>query len=414
MSLREFAKEVVLRLRGAGHEAYWAGGCVRDLLLRKSPKDFDVATSARPRQVQALFPRTIPVGVSFGVVRVLGPQGQVVEVATFRCDDQYSDGRRPDSVRFSTAQEDAQRRDFTINGMFLDPVEERILDFVGGQADLDARVLRAIGDPRQRFTEDKLRLLRAVRFAARFDFQIDVDSARAISEFAPQLEIVSAERILAEMRQMLEAPTRVVALGHLWETGLWPIAVRELAELGAAGQCMTNVKEILGWPGATRFPLVIAGLFSTTPDVTAPKLADELLLRWKATNEDREHTRWLLTNRRSLRSPQTKRDAPIKRLLVHPAAPELIALTSAMERAETRSDADARRLRERIALWSAGEINPPPILRGEDLMALGMHPGPAFRTILDTVREKQLNGELTTTADALQFVATLQTSLPGG
>src|ERR687885_1917414 len=168
MTEREFAIDVVRRLRGAGHEALWAGGCVRDELLGLAPKDYDVATDARPEQVRRLFRRTVPVGISFGVVQVLGPRTAPaplkVEVATFRSDVSYSDGRHPDAVVFSSAREDALRRDFTINGMFFDPLGGRLLDYVGGREDLEARVLRAIGDPRARFAEDRLRMLRAVRF----------------------------------------------------------------------------------------------------------------------------------------------------------------------------------------------------------------------------------------------------------
>src|SRR5229473_4673163 len=173
MTERDFAVDVVGRLRGAGFQALWAGGCVRDHIFGLTPKDYDVATDARPEQVQELFRRTVAVGASFGVVEVLGPPPLKVQVATFRADVSYSDGRRPDAVVFTSAREDALRRDFTINGMFFDPLENRLIDYVGGQSDLEARVVRAIGDPLVRFAEDKLRMLRAVRIAARFDFAID-------------------------------------------------------------------------------------------------------------------------------------------------------------------------------------------------------------------------------------------------
>src|SRR5262245_38157167 len=197
---REFAVEVVRTLKDAGHEALFAGGCVRDELLRLVPKDHDVATSARPEQVRALFRRTIAVGESFGVVEVLGPRPLRIQVATFRSDGAYTDGRRPDEVTFSTAREDALRRDFTINGMFFDPLQGELVDYVGGQADLRGRVLRAIGEPRERFTEDKLRMLRAVRLAARFEFDIHPDTAAAIRAMASEIEVVSAERITDELR----------------------------------------------------------------------------------------------------------------------------------------------------------------------------------------------------------------------
>src|SRR5262249_10299637 len=220
---REFALEVAKKLREAGFEALWAGGCVRDELLGLTPKDYDVATSATPDQIRDLFGRrrTLPIGASFGVITVLGPRaaGQI-EVATFRTDAAYSDGRHPDSVTFTTAEHDAQRRDFTINGLFFDPIAEKVVDYVGGQADLERHVLRAIGDPRLRFGEDKLRMLRAVRFAAAFNFAIDRQTLDAIQEMAPEISNVSAERIGAEIRRMLTDRSRAAAFALLRETKL--------------------------------------------------------------------------------------------------------------------------------------------------------------------------------------------------
>src|SRR4051812_43094736 len=216
LSERDFAVDVVRRLRGAGHQALWAGGCVRDELLGLTPKDYDVATSARPEEVRGLFRRTVAVGMSFGVVEVLGPYTSagrlLVQVATFRSDGVYSDGRRPDSVVFSSPREDALRRDFTINGMFFDPIKGELIDYVGGQDDLRRQVLRAIGDPLQRFSEDKLRLLRAVRIAARFGLEVERGTADAIRAMADQIGVVSAERIADEVRKMLVDRHRVRAL----------------------------------------------------------------------------------------------------------------------------------------------------------------------------------------------------------
>src|SRR6186997_3487253 len=212
---RAFAVEIAQKLRAAGFEALWAGGCVRDELLGLTPKDYDVATSATPDQIRDLFGRrrTLPIGAAFGVITVLGPRtaGQI-EVATFRSDAAYSDGRHPDSVTFTTAEHDAERRDFTINGLFYDPVAEQVVDYVGGQDDLHKRTIRAIGDARARLGEDKLRMLRAVRFATAFDFTIDADTLRAIQKMAAELNTVSAERIGMEVRLMLIDPNRAVAL----------------------------------------------------------------------------------------------------------------------------------------------------------------------------------------------------------
>ena len=224
MTEREFAISVVERLQQAGYQALWAGGCVRDEVLGLSPQDYDVATSATPDEVRRLFRRSIAVGASFGVVEVLGPRDHPtplgVEVATFRSDVSYSDGRHPDQVVFSSAREDALRRDFTINGMFFDPVRRELVDYVNGQADLEARILRAIGEPRQRFMEDKLRLLRAVRIAARFGLEIEPATAAAMKRMAGEITVVSAERIAKELRQMLVHPRRVRGMNLLLESGL--------------------------------------------------------------------------------------------------------------------------------------------------------------------------------------------------
>ena len=220
---RRFAADVVRRLRAAGFEAYWAGGCVRDQLLGRTPKDYDVATSATPEQIRTLFGRrrTLAIGAAFGVISVIGPKpAGMVEVTTFRRDAAYSDGRHPDSVTFSSAEEDASRRDFTINGLFYDPVEQRVIDFVGGQKDLAERHVRAIGCARDRFAEDKLRMLRAVRFAAAFDFTLDDEARAAIAEMAAEIHVVSPERIAMEMRRLLADSSRAAGVRLLLETGL--------------------------------------------------------------------------------------------------------------------------------------------------------------------------------------------------
>src|SRR5271170_7184879 len=203
--MKETATNIVRRLREAGHTAYLVGGCVRDMVRGVEPQDFDIATSATPEQVQTLFPRTVPVGAAFGVVLVLEDDHQF-EVATFRSDDAYIDGRRPTGVHYGSPEEDAQRRDFTVNGMFFDPIGNEIIDFVGGRADIERKVVRTIGDPRQRFAEDKLRMLRAVRFAANLEFEIDPATFAVVKEMASQIGIVSAERIRDELTKILTRP----------------------------------------------------------------------------------------------------------------------------------------------------------------------------------------------------------------
>ncbi|MBV8488528.1 MAG: CCA tRNA nucleotidyltransferase, partial [Planctomycetaceae bacterium] len=231
---RDFASEIVQRLRRAGYRALWAGGCVRDLLLGLVPADYDVATSATPEQVMLSLPfRTLTVGISFGVVRVRHPRfpGVEVEVATFRSDRAYVDGRRPTSVDFSTAEEDAARRDFTINGMFMDPETSEVIDYVGGLADLRNGLLRAIGEPSHRFEEDKLRLLRALRFAARFGLTIEPRTLSALRAMAAQVVVVSPERIAQELRRMLVHPTRARAMDLALDFGLIAAILPPLVEM---------------------------------------------------------------------------------------------------------------------------------------------------------------------------------------
>ncbi len=213
MTEREFAIDVVRTLQNAGHTALWAGGCVRDELLGLTPHDYDVATSARPEQLRPLFRKRNEIGAHFGVVQVIGPRADdgewlTIEVATFRSDGTYTDGRRPDTVTFSSPEEDAQRRDFTINGMFFDPLKGELIDYVGGRADLAAKVLRAIGNATERFTEDKLRILRAARMATRFALEIEPQTHAAARAMAAEIRVVSAERIAEELRKLLVHPNR--------------------------------------------------------------------------------------------------------------------------------------------------------------------------------------------------------------
>jgi poly(A) polymerase len=284
MTEREFATDVVRRLRAAGHQALWAGGCVRDMLLGREPDDFDVATDARPEQVQTLFKRTVAVGVSFGVIQVLGPRPLAVEVATFRSDGSYSDGRHPDTVVFSSPEEDARRRDFTVNGMFFDPIEEKYIDYVGGQDDLQAGVLRAIGDPVQRFSEDKLRLLRAVRFATRFQLKLDPATAAAIRAMAGEITVVSAERIAEELRKLLTDPRRAEGMGLLAYVGLSAVLLPEVADVAKAVRVLESL------PTDASFPLALAAILQDLDS----KAAGRTCLRLKLSNAERARIEWLV------------------------------------------------------------------------------------------------------------------------
>ncbi len=401
---RAFAREIAEKLRAAGYESLWAGGCVRDELLGITPKDYDVATSATPDQVRDLFGhrRTLPIGAAFGVVTVLGPRaaGQI-EVATFRADAAYSDGRRPDSVHFTTAEHDAQRRDFTINGLFYDPISEQVVDYVGGQDDLKRGTIRAIGSPCLRLGEDKLRMLRAVRFAAVLRFEIEPETLRAIQEMAADINTVSAERIGKEIRRMLIDANRATALALLRDTKLLPHVLPEVAALPSAA--FNETAGILAALQKPTLPLALAVLLASlpTPHSSFPV---SLGRRLRYTNKEIERTGWLLANRPAIAEAAQLPWPRLQRLLTHEGAAELIALHEAMAGS---ADSALDFCRERLA-WPAERLNPPPLIDGSALIAHGLKPGPHFASLLECVRDAQLNGEIRTRAEALAFTDRLR------
>jgi tRNA nucleotidyltransferase/poly(A) polymerase len=406
---REFAMDVVKRLRAAGYESLWAGGCVRDQLLGRMPKDYDVATNATPDEIRDLFGRrrTLPIGAAFGVVTVLGPRaaGQL-DVVTFRTDSTYSDGRHPDSVMFSSAEQDAARRDFTINGMFYDPLDERVVDYVEGQADIARRLIRAIGDPRKRIREDKLRMLRAVRFAAAFGFAIESETLAAIRDLAAEVTTVSAERIGAEVRRMLLDANRAGAVKLLIETRLLPQVLPEIADLDhVAIEEICRQLERLNDPSLA---LALATILSARPSgastETAGSPAHALGRRLRLTNREIERTDWLLRKLPEISQTESLPWPRLQRLLVHEGAEELVALRAAIAGDE---DASVRQCLERLA-WPAERLNPPPLVDGSDLIAHGLAPGPRFAALLEQVRDAQLEGEVSTRAEALAFVDRLR------
>ncbi len=410
MPQREFATDVVRRLREAGFVAYFAGGCVRDLLLGRTAKDYDVATSARPEQVRELFGRrkTLAVGESFGVIIVLGPKaaGQV-EVATFRSDGEYHDGRRPTHVAFCSPEEDAQRRDFTINGMFYDPVDSRVLDYVGGEADLARRFIRAIGDPHARMTEDKLRMLRAVRFTATLDFQLDRVTADAIRAMADQLHVVSAERIAQELHKMLLDPHRRRAMELCDDVGLLRVVLPELSVVRGQWSVVKTGK-MLALLECPSFPLAFATLLHS---LSAPTVHD-IGRRLRLSNEEIERSTWLVAQQDELRAASTMTLAQLKRRLAHPHRDELLALLRVRLLAEEADLHPVLFCEEFIAATPPEVLDPPPLISGNDLIRQGLKPGPRFKLLLEEIRDAQLNGEITTTAEALALARRLQES-PG-
>lgn len=385
---RHAAEAVVRRLRDQGHIAYLAGGCVRDELLGEEPKDFDVATDARPDAIRGLFRRTAEVGAAFGVmlVREFGP---TIEVATFRADGVYSDKRRPDSVEFSDAERDAKRRDFTINALFIDPLEtgdDRVIDFVDGRRDLITKTLRAVGDPERRLAEDHLRALRAVRFAARYGLTIESNTADAIRQHAAELEGVSRERIGGEVRRMLQHPTRARACEllhelHLAQAVFGEVASYDDAPVSGLGDHASHVAALIAL-------FIARGHLPTASSGDRISLARRSLL---LSNEEREALRaGLATLRRLIVDWKELGEADRKRIASGSGYADAIAVLASIE-SEWASEvvAEVARLDDRF-----GGLAPEAFLSGEDLITIGLTPGPVFSSILHSVYSAQLEGRV--------------------
>lgn len=414
----DFAVDVVRRLQQAGFEAVWAGGCVRDLLMDRQPQDYDVATSAQPTEVRRLFRRTRAVGESFGVILVIGPRHDEtvldVEVATFRTEGDYLDGRRPETVEFATAEQDAWRRDFTINGMFFDPVAQRAIDYVGGEEDLKRGMVRAIGEPHDRMREDKLRMLRAIRFAATLDFELDAATERAVRDMAAEILIVSPERIAQELRKMLVNRHRRRAVRLIQQTGLLPHVFPELRsvllpEVPMKWSHTLNVLEELRDPG---FELALAALLHTLPPGDGRSSADDgtvhgVCRRLKLSNREREHVAWLVEHQAALKNAAAQPLATLKHLLASPYRDDLIELVRASAAAAGVESEDVAFVRRFLEEHGPEEIDPPPLITGADLIDLGLAPGPEFQRLLDLVRDAQLNEEIHDREEALQLLRRL-------
>ncbi len=401
------ALQVTRALRAAGHQAFWAGGCVRDRKLGQlQHADIDIATDAQPDQIRELFGqrRTIAVGAAFGVIMVIAGEGKPIEVATFRSDASYSDGRHPDNVTFTDAREDAQRRDFTINGMFYDPLSDEYIDHVDGQADLDAGLIRAIGDAEQRFSEDKLRLIRAVRFAAALQFQIEPDTWKAIQRHASEITVVSAERIQSELQKILLHPERLRGIQLLRDSGLLAAVLPEL-ETGDADN-WSELEVTLGKIQSPSFPLILAACAASLASETGLETACE---RLKMSNHDRQLTLWLQQHLpRVLRLHQASWPEA-QRLLIEPQIDLLVELADAIGTARQEPQDWHRFCLEKLAL-PAGQLNPQPLINGDDLLQAGIPAGPDFRMILERVRNAQLEGQLADQHQALAMALKLQSA----
>ena len=429
--LKQFATDVVRKLVDRGHRAVFAGGCVRDMLRGQEPKDFDVATSALPEQVMALFPRTIPVGVAFGVVRVLsrGRDPLCIEVATFRIDGAYSDERHPDRVAFSTEIEDVKRRDFTINGLLYDPLKSELLDYVGGQADLERRIIRAIGDPQKRFAEDHLRLLRAIRFAARLDFEIDANTFGAIKDCAGNIHGVSAERVRDELAQMLTGPHPRRAFELLKKAGLLRRILPEIDALqGVAqpeqfhpeGDVWEHTLMLLGQLENAPLPLALGALLH---DVGKPRtytltdrirfnehekvgaaMTEEILERLRFSRDIIDRVVALVHQHMTFKDTRNMRPSTLKRFLRQPHFEDHLALHK-LDCLASHGDLSAHAFCSyELARETPASLRPTPLITGANLIALGLKPGPLFATILKDVEDRQLENSLTDETGALDYV----------
>ena len=447
---QQHAEEIVRTLRQHGHQAYFAGGCVRDILLNREPADYDVATDATPQRVMQVFPQTYAVGEQFGVVLVPPAEDdevtiarqserskQAVEVATFRADVGYSDGRHPDEVRFTKdPQEDAQRRDFTINSMMLDPATNEILDFVGGQDDLKKGIIRAIGDPNRRFEEDKLRMLRAVRFAARFNYQIDPATLNAIQNLAPKIHQVSAERMREELTKMLTEGQARRAFELLDQTKLLREVLPEVAAMKGVAQPpqyhpegdvfihtlllleqlhpdsnSNTISKTLAW-GALLHDVGKPPTFRIAPDRirfdghvdVGVKMAAEILRRLRFSNHETDQILALVDNHMRFGDVQRMKQSTLKKFLRLPAFDEHLELHRIDCLSSHGQLSTYEYAQQQLHSMPPEAIRPAPLITGRDLIEAGYKPGPRFKEVLGAVEDAQLEGRLLSREEAMEFV----------
>ncbi len=426
---REHAVSIVKRLRQEGFEAYFAGGCVRDMVLGKAPQDFDITTSAKPNEVQKLFTDAIPVGAQFGVILV-PVAGQPFEVASFRYDGPYLDGRHPSQVRYGSLEEDIRRRDFTINGMIYDPLTDRITDRVGGMKDIERRCVRAIGNAHERFEEDRLRMIRAVRFAASLDFAIEPTTFSAIQRLASTVTKIAWERIGDELTRILTEGGARRGFELLDHSGLLEVLLPEVSAMkGVAqspdyhpeGDVFTHTLLLLGHMGTPSETLAYGCLLH---DIAKPvcmqregervtfyghtdrgaEMAEGILKRFKRSRAVWERVAYLVRNHlRHVQAPHM-RLSTLKRFLRQDGIEELLELAR-IDALSANGDLQYYRFcQTRRAELKDDEIRPAPLVRGDDLIQLGFKPGPLFGQILRQVEDAQLGGELRGREEALEWV----------
>lgn len=428
------AREIVGRLQQAGFAAYWVGGCVRDQLLGRSPGDYDVATSARPTDIESLFPHTLPIGRQFGVILVL-EGGQQFQVATFRAESDYVDGRRPRRVTFSDARADAQRRDFTVNGLFYDPLKEQLHDWVGGELDLRRGIIRTIGDPQERFAEDHLRLLRAVRFAAQLGFTIEPTTFTAIQADAGRICGVSAERVREELLKLFRPPHAARGLDLLRDSGLLARVLPEIAatidceqspDFHPEGSVYCHLRLALEHLPADAHPSLpwavllhdvakpaTAGRDVATGQIhfygherVGAEMADVLLRRLKFSRRQTEEIVACVRHHMQFKDVLKMRKATLRRLLMRSTFPLELELHR-IDCLGSHGRLDCHRfLVEQAELLARQPTIRPPLVSGDDLLELGFSPGPRLGALLAEIREKQLQDELTTREEALAWIKT--------
>ena len=440
MKARDLAERVSRTLQEAGHQAYLVGGCVRDILLGRDPADYDIATDASPDQVQRIFPHSLAVGAQFGVIIVLDDDdeagGAQVEVATFRSDVDYKDGRHPARVVYSKSpQEDALRRDFTINALYLDPGTNEVLDFVGGREDLKAGIIRAIGNASDRFREDKLRTVRAIRFAARFNYAIEARTFAAILDWAPQIHQVSAERLRDELTKILTEGSARRGFELLDESGLLPELLPEISSMKGVGQPPQFHPEGDVW---THTLLMLAGLTAgclpslawgvllhdvgKPPTFTPPtepngrirfdqhvevgtRMAEEICRRLRFSNEDGDQIAALVENHMRFKDAPQMKPSTLKRFVRLDRFAEHLELHRLDCLSSHRNLDNYNYVRDFLEKTPPEEVRPPRLVSGEDLKALGYRPGPRFKEILRVVEDAQLNGKVRTREEAIKLIA---------
>jgi poly(A) polymerase len=431
-AMQETARAIAARLRERGHVAYFAGGCVRDMVRGLPPKDIDIATDARPEQVQDVFPRTYAVGAHFGVIVVLENDSQF-EVATFRSDDAYLDGRRPTAVHFSSAEEDAKRRDFTVNGMFFDPAKNEVIDFVGGRADLEAKVIRAIGDPAQRFAEDRLRLLRAVRFATVLEFQIEEKTWNALVANAPGISQISAERIREELVRIFLSPQRTRGWHLLDRSGLLRAIIPEIEAMKGCkqppqfhpeGDVFEHTRLMLDL--LPREPVSVPLVFSVIlHDIAKPvtasvdetgrirfnahdrigaEMTERIMERLRFSRADIDDTVEMVRQHMVFKDVPKMRVAKLKRFMARPTFEDELELHRVDCKSSHAMLDNYEYLQRKKEEFANEPIIPPPLVRGDDLIAMGLKPGPKFGEILEALETRQLEGVLSTRNEALEWV----------